>query len=162
VSRGGNLLLDIGPKADGTIPVIMQQRLQEIGGWLSVNGEAIYGTRPWKETRQWSAGEMPQVKYNSEFESAYDVTKLTRKPEAGKAAIEAFFTTKGNDLYAILPRWPEGGFVVKDVTGVKEAHLLGAPQALKFKAVAGGVRIDVPSLPDDLLHQSCWVLKISH
>lgn len=44
VSRGGNLLLDIGPAADGTIPVIMQQRLADLGAWLKTNGEAIYGT----------------------------------------------------------------------------------------------------------------------
>jgi alpha-L-fucosidase len=48
VSKGGNLLLDIGPTADGRIPVIMQERLHEIGSWLKINGEAIYGTRPWK------------------------------------------------------------------------------------------------------------------
>jgi len=46
-AKGGCLLLDIGPTADGRIPVIMQQRLMEIGDWLSVNGEAIYGSRPW-------------------------------------------------------------------------------------------------------------------
>jgi alpha-L-fucosidase len=45
VSQGGNLLLNIGPDADGTIPVIMQDRLIAIGDWLEVNGEAIYGTR---------------------------------------------------------------------------------------------------------------------
>ncbi|HEX2630597.1 MAG TPA: alpha-L-fucosidase [Chitinophagaceae bacterium] len=44
VSRGGNLLLDIGPAADGTIPVIMQQRLADLGAWLKTNGEAIYAT----------------------------------------------------------------------------------------------------------------------
>ena len=46
VSRGGNLLLNIGPKADGTIPDIMLDRLLEIGRWLETNGEAIYGTIP--------------------------------------------------------------------------------------------------------------------
>ncbi|MBX2951176.1 MAG: alpha-L-fucosidase [Leadbetterella sp.] len=45
VSKGGNLLLNIGPRADGGIPVIMQERLAEMGAWLKVNGEAIYGTR---------------------------------------------------------------------------------------------------------------------
>lgn len=47
VARGGNLLLDIGPKADGTIPLVMQERLLGIGAWLKRNGEAIYASRPW-------------------------------------------------------------------------------------------------------------------
>ncbi|MEN3306509.1 MAG: alpha-L-fucosidase [Micromonosporaceae bacterium] len=47
VSKNGNLLLDIGPRADGTIPEVMQTRLREIGGWLAVNGEAIYDTTYW-------------------------------------------------------------------------------------------------------------------
>src|SRR6195256_1409147 len=67
VSRGGNLLLDIGPAADGTIPVVMEERLIQIGDWLKINGEAIYGTRPWKATRQWSAGDVPKIEYNKEY-----------------------------------------------------------------------------------------------
>jgi len=109
VSRGGNLLLDIGPDADGTIPVIMEQRLAEIGSWLSVNGDAIYGTRPHAVSKQWSDGEVPKIDYNKEYDSTYDVSKLTGRQPAGKASIEAFFTRKGRDVYAILTRWPADG-----------------------------------------------------
>jgi alpha-L-fucosidase len=162
VSRGGNLLLDIGPGADGTIPVVMEERLLQIGSWMKVNGEAIYGTKPWKSTRQWSAGEVPKADYNKEYEAAYDVTKLTMKQPAGKASIDAFFTAKGDSVYAILPRWPEGKqLVLKDVGAVKEASLLGAAAPLKWKSAAGGgVTIEVPVIPENLLTQPAWVVKL--
>jgi alpha-L-fucosidase len=161
VSRGGNLLLDIGPNADGTIPVIMQERLTQMGTWLNVNGEAIYGTRPWRVAKQWSAGEQPKIAYNTEFSTAYDVSKLAARPDPGKAGIEAFFTSKGTDVYAILPQWTNGRFLLKDLSGVTRVTLLGSQGELKFKPVAGGVAVDLPDLPENLRQQPAWVLKVS-
>jgi alpha-L-fucosidase len=164
VSRGGNLLLDIGPAADGTIPVVMEERLLQMGSWLKVNGDAIYGTKPWKVKKQWSDGEVPKIDYSSEYNNiSYDVTRLSEKPAPGKASIEAFFTSKGNDVYAILPRWPGRHFTVKDFEGakLKSVALLGTTAPLKFKAQGNAVTVDLPEVPEDLMSQPAWVLKLS-
>lgn len=160
-SRGGNLLLDIGPKADGTIPVIMEQRLKEIGDWLKINGEAIYGTKPWKNTRQWTAGEVPRVEYNKEVSSAYDVMKLIESPSGAKASIGAFFTAKGDKVYAILPRWSGHTLVLKDLSAAKSVGLLGSSVQLKFKNSKAGLEIELPDLPENLRAHPAWVLKIA-
>ncbi|MEK7395486.1 MAG: alpha-L-fucosidase [Candidatus Poribacteria bacterium] len=70
VSKGGNLELNVGPTADGRIPVIMQQRLLEIGEWLKVNGDAIYGTHPWREVTD---GDF--VCYTAKDEAVYAICK---------------------------------------------------------------------------------------
>jgi alpha-L-fucosidase len=77
VAAGGNLLLDVGPTADGRIPAIQQQRLLDIGEWIGVNGDAIYGTRKWEGAAN-----------NKNLEKVY-------------------FTRKGNDLYVICTKFPE-------------------------------------------------------
>ena len=83
VSRGGNLLLNVGPTSDGRIPVIMQQRLAEIGAWLRVNGEAIYATRKWKGS---SDNQEPDVRFTRKGDDLYAiVTRWSGKP----------FTVKG-------------------------------------------------------------------
>jgi len=164
VSRGGNLLLDIGPAAEGTIPVIMEERLIQIGDWLKVNGEAIYETHPWTAARQWSAGEVPQIDYNARFNSQYEVTKLVAKPAPGKAAIEAFYTAKGSNVYAILPRWPGRFFTLKQVdpAGVKSISLLGSGKPLPFSVEGKTIRVTLLDPPEQLLAQPAWVLKVSH
>jgi len=136
------------------------QRLLEIGDFLRVNGEAIYGTKPWRTTRQWSAGEIPKTEYNKEFEAPYDVTKLAAKPQPGKAAIEAFFTTKGGDLFVILPRWPGRSFHLKDVSGIKSVALLGSDTPLKFRPAEDGIFIELTELPEALASQAAWVLRV--
>ena len=83
------------------------------------------------------------------------------RADPGKAGIEAFFTAKGNDVYAILPRWPGRTFTVKDITGVQAVSLLGGAAPLRFQNAKGGVTITLPDLPEDLQTQPAWVLKLT-
>src|SRR5260370_2998190 len=87
VSRGGNLLLDIGPAADGTIPVVMEQRLVEICSWLKRNGDAIYGTKPYNTSPPWSNTRAPQMENNKEFGTAQHSTHSPPKPAPRKGRI---------------------------------------------------------------------------
>ena len=78
VSHNGNLLINVGPRADGTIPEIQASRLRDLGDWLSKYGDAIYGTRIWTE----------------------------RQKDTLPGGAEVFYTRKGNDIYAIIDRLP--------------------------------------------------------
>ncbi|AHF15303.1 alpha-L-fucosidase [Niabella soli] len=161
VSRGGNLLLDIGPTADGRIPIIMQQRLADIGIWLNKNGEAIYGTEAYTHSYQWSAGMVPSKTGKNAFAN-YSVTELI-KPRKDTAHIEAFFTTKGKDLYCILPAYKQE-IRIKDlkVPAGSTATLLGSNKRLSLKNTGKDCLINLASLKPGEASEVMLVLKLKN
>jgi len=164
VSRGGNFLLDIGPACDGTIPVIMEQRLLEIGDWLKVNGEAIYGTRHAGRDSQWSEGKRPGQEFG-EFMVKYDLmSQIGQAPKNGIAVKQAFFTRKPGALYAIIPGWPGEEFVLRDVRlpSDGEVTLLGVPGKLERKVRGNTVKVKLPRLnPDQAPCRHAFTLKLT-
>ena len=163
VSRGGNFLLNIGPTADGRIPVIMQERLVGIGRWLDVNGEAIYGTQTWENPVQWGEGVPPEFKVEAHGFVKYDILQQTMNPPQGQAAKELFFTRKGDALYAISPKFPKGKLTVKGVSpkaGAK-VNMLGHSEPLEWKQVGDDLVITPPVVvPGELGFNEAFVFKI--
>ncbi len=164
VSRGGNFLLDIGPAGDGTIPPIMEQRLLEIGEWLRVNGEAIYGTRYAGRNSQWSEGKRPGQEFG-EFMVKYDLmSQVGQKPRDGVAVQQAFFTRKPDALYAIVPGWPGDTLELRQVRVPADARvsLLGVPGVLKHRVDGTTLRVEVPRLnPDEAPCRHAFAFKIT-
>ncbi len=148
VSRGGNLLLDIGPTGDGRIPVIMQQRLLEIGDWLRVNGEAIYGTRAALRDCQWSAGKRPTQEFKEYMQEYKLMEAIGQEPRGDRAVKQAFFTSKPGVLYAITPGWPGPRFVIRDIRCRPdvEVTMLGVPGRLSARVEGRNLVIETPSL----------------
>lgn len=132
VAKGGNFLLNIGPAADGTIPVIMQQRLWDIGRWLDVNGEAIYDTRPWKD-------------YNLSYDSSSNL----------------YYTRNGQNVYALCTDW-RPAIEITFPSMPASVKLLGMQQPLSFNYRKGRLIINMPAvLPGKLPCEYAWVLKIT-
>lgn len=159
VARGGNLLLDIGPTADGRIPVIMQERLNEIGEWLKINGEAIYETTPYSSSYQWSEGDRPQ-KSDKSYMSGYDISELVL-PASGRANIQYFFTKKGDDLYCIVPTF-NAKLSLKNIKAAPgtSVTLLGRKGSLPFKQVDNSIEIDLSAIKPGEIAAELFVVKL--
>jgi alpha-L-fucosidase len=113
VAGGGNLLLDIGPTADGRIPVIQQQRLLDMGAWLDINGESIYGTRKWEGSKENKIENVFFTKKGSDLyvlctkfpEKGITINGIGKAGEVKMLGVEGKINTKksGNKLTISVP-----------------------------------------------------------
>jgi len=150
VSKNGNLLLNVVLYPDGSLPPESQSLLSDLRSWMSVNGEAIHGTRPWTVF-----GEGPTQIAGGAFKESAEYT-----------AADIRFTTKGDSLYAITLGEPQGSVAITSLgrasgherRAVRRVQLLGMSQSLKFRQTEAALVVDAPQrLPTS--HAS--VLRIS-
>jgi alpha-L-fucosidase len=148
VSKNGRLLLNVGPKADGTIPVEDKKILLEIGEWLKVNGEAIYGSRVWRVP-----GEGPTKIVEGQFTDSEDKVFTSR---------DIRYMVKGSYLYAVVLKYPDDGKVVftelaeADASRlpkfhgiIKEVSVLGYEEKVSWKRTEKGLEIQTEKVASD-------------
>ena len=136
VSKGGNYLLNVGPTSEGLIPQPSIDRLMEVGAWMETNGEAIYGTSPWKIFRDGPPTERE--------------TATAREKNQG-ASVDIRFTAKGKSIYAICLAWPEKDVLVKalgnkGVAGktISAVRMLGSSEEVKWRQTDDKLELSVP------------------
>ncbi len=132
VSKNGNLLLDVGPEDDGTIPAVQMERLKALGDWLKQNGDAIYDTVPWE--------------------------RADGKTAEGD---DLRFTRKGNDLYATILGTPKARTATIEGVTVRpgmQVTMLGDVNPLDIKAAGDNPQV---TLPEHLPGNYAYVLKLA-
>jgi alpha-L-fucosidase len=135
VSKNGCMLLDVSPAANGSIPEQARKILLEMGDWLQLNGEAIYGTRPWL-----AYGEGPTKSKKGGFGEQAD---------KGFSPQDIRFTTKGQTLYAIALGWPtDGKLLIRslavDAGSITSVKLIGHQGVLSWQQAEQGLQISLP------------------
>ncbi len=156
-SFGGNLLLNISPMGDGSIPEAQQKILLAVGEWLSPNGEGIYGSRPWVRY-----GEGPSVPNEPPGDwkggsTAHDGPPLKRKPPIPISEAEFRFTTANANLYAFGYKYPAAEANIRSLSNsaakVERVTLLGPePRQLQFRQSSQALIVTMPppSTPSSL------------
>jgi len=148
VSRGGVFLISLTPKGDGSIPDEEKLIMGKIGEWLRVNGEGIYGTRPWKVCGEGTpASDIRRVGEGGKARWEYRLIQ-----ESGK---DVRFTRKGNALYAFVIGKPEGGSlsirslargsVEKSGRGIKSIAMLGSDETIQWEQSAEALTLHFPA-----------------
>jgi len=158
VSKNGNLLLNIPLRGDGSIDSESLKVVEEIGDWMKINKEAIFGTRPWKVF-----GEGPAMESAAPL-SAQGFNEGKGKPFEAK---DTRFTTKGNTLYVIPMGWPEDGKLLIKTLSAGNPHaakinsitLLGYGELKDFTTGADGLLIPLPAAAKPDLSYA-YVLKL--
>ncbi|MFC2081547.1 alpha-L-fucosidase, partial [Bacteroidota bacterium] len=156
VSKNGVLLLNISPKADGTIPEEQKQVLLDMGDWLDHHGEAIYGTRPW-----YTFGEGPTREPEGDFKYHREFLKIKY------SAADIRYTTHGENIYACFLGVPEAGKTVtlrsfsRDNSGklitISKVTMLGSDEKLDWEMTDAGLSVQIPKSG---LDKMAAVLKI--
>jgi alpha-L-fucosidase len=144
VSKGGNLLLNVGPTAEGIIRPQNLTRMAEIGKWLAVNGEAVYEAKPWKvygENADSAAYKTQQGFKSEEKDAVFDGTP--------KDVVQDIrFTTKGDNLYIIARSWRDKDVLVKSLpkqyNSIRSISLLGHKVNIRWAQTAIGTKIEIP------------------
>lgn len=160
VARGGNIHFALSPHADGTLPMIEQERLQQLGQWLAVNGAAIYGTRRWHTTSEGTPIETHNprlvLRPTTEIRQERWMWALADKTPP------VHYTRKGSDVYALLLQWPRGSLRLQTPRPgpATTVELLGHGP-LRWTAQGHGVDIELPTLlPHEFPCRHVWAIRL--
>lgn len=166
VSKNGNLLLNVGPYADGSFHPDAIRILEEIGDWLALNGEAIYGTRPFV-----IAAEGPTIVEDANY-TVEEIEKQVNKGDAGDVHSDALtgrdfrFTTHGEAVYCIACGWAQdGAFHVRTLREggpfdrpIRSVTMLGCDEPLEFSRDGEALHVKAPGKKPC---ECAYVLKIN-